>query len=606
MCTRLLAVREGNTPHLAPLWPRLPLPCRSDCLTALPPCPPPLPCRARSFVVAHDLTTGKDVAYRVKTTATPAHSGAASPRNGSAVASRASTPDRSGGEGPAAAEGHASPSLGAGGGVAAAEALGGVPDAGAADVSPGQQGQGQQAGQHARQQQGAQQRRQAGPGPQAASGFEHFGHHRHPSPATQRDWRLPGREANALPPPQEPQQGRAHGGRRGSGSTPASGAVSDSSTGSAAAAAAPLPAPACYRGTVAQVARAGRQQGADDGLLLYIDEDGGQQRVRYGAGRLVEGCSRLEPGDAVEFELAAAPPGAVGGGYHHHPAAPHPHRAVALNVRLLSRGMAHSPSLEAVAAAAEAGDGGRGRQLGRVTLLKKEFGFIRQVGLGVGAAGLLRKHARKGFSCSRRHLREHREPCSGGRQRTAAAGQRMPPSVGALLRHRTQPAPGGPPPPPLAVPCRSSARATCSSTSLSWRGGPRKRSRWAPSWGGRQGGRGPLTKAPPAAARLPRATLFMQPVSPAWLQPLPTLRLSPSHRASRKPPSVVLSAHSLSCLDFDRAPGTHTNIPSPLPPTRPIPTPPGGGRRRVHCAQRPRGQAERCVGAARPPRPGGV
>ena len=31
-------------------------------------------------------------------------------------------------------------------------------------------------------------------------------------------------------------------------------------------------------------------------------------------------------------------------------------------------------------AAAEGGDSMRGRQLGRVALLKKEFGFIRQVG----------------------------------------------------------------------------------------------------------------------------------------------------------------------------------------------------------------------------------
>lgn len=52
------------------------------------------------------------------------------------------------------------------------------------------------------------------------------------------------------------------------------------------------------------------------------------------------------------------------------------------------QGIVHSPSLEALAAAAEqaeqagivpgVGDPLRGRQLGRVALLKKEFGFIRQ------------------------------------------------------------------------------------------------------------------------------------------------------------------------------------------------------------------------------------
>ncbi len=85
----------------------------------------------------------------------------------------------------------------------------------------------------------------------------------------------------------------------------------------------------------------------------------------------------------------------------------------------------HSPSLEALAAAAEqaeqagivpgVGDPLRGRQLGRIALLKKEFGFIRQASLvlldssgrvcawGVGIA-LLKKvlgsSARPGCVCA--------------------------------------------------------------------------------------------------------------------------------------------------------------------------------------------------------------
>ena len=42
------------------------------------------------------------------------------------------------------------------------------------------------------------------------------------------------------------------------------------------------------------------------------------------------------------------------------------------------QGMVSTPSLEFAAAAGDS-DPTRGRQLGRVTLLKKEFGFIRQV-----------------------------------------------------------------------------------------------------------------------------------------------------------------------------------------------------------------------------------
>lgn len=61
------------------------------------------------------------------------------------------------------------------------------------------------------------------------------------------------------------------------------------------------------------------------------------------------------------------------------------------------QGIVHSPSLEALAVAAEAGgDPLSGRQLGRVALLKKEFGFIRQVGRQRGqgqAAPLLLLHA---------------------------------------------------------------------------------------------------------------------------------------------------------------------------------------------------------------------
>ena len=73
------------------------------------------------------------------------------------------------------------------------------------------------------------------------------------------------------------------------------------------------------------------------------------------------------------------------------PAPPFPH------VPRGPQGIVHSPSLEALAAAAEqaeaagivpgAGDPLRGRQLGRIALLKKEFGFIRQVaeeGIGDG------------------------------------------------------------------------------------------------------------------------------------------------------------------------------------------------------------------------------
>jgi cold shock CspA family protein len=124
----------------------------------------------------------------------------------------------------------------------------------------------------------------------------------------------------------------------------------------------------------------------DDGLLLYVDEQGAQQQARYGTWRMAEGCPRLEPGDTVEFEVA------------HFPGAPSGHRKAAAAVCFLSKSLQPTPSLEAAAAAAAAaasggggsggagagagagaGDSMRGRQLGRVQLLKKEFGFIRQV-----------------------------------------------------------------------------------------------------------------------------------------------------------------------------------------------------------------------------------
>ncbi|PSC71991.1 Cold shock domain-containing [Micractinium conductrix] len=368
-----------------------------------------------SFVVARDLTTGKDVAYRVNTLAAPmggtpppaGGAGAGATPPGAARGVRSGTPDRAAG-GVAAAEGSAFYRQGSV--PAAGEAAGAADSSAAAALGPAPGGapglQQQQQQQHFQQQQHPQQRGPGGGHPNQQGGAQQYGQynrrggggghfqpgpgqggpeggpfggynnnsnqgqgqgqgqgqqpygqpyghfaHRQPSPASsQRDWRV--REPPAPSPPSaeaptDPTLAAAH--------FPPLGAPAD---------AAPAPR---YRGTVAQPARAARHHGMDDGLLLYIDEQGTQQQARYGNYRLGEGTQRLEPGDVVEFELVSFP-GAGGG-----------HRKMANDVRFLSKSLLPSPSLEAAVAANEAGDPLGGRQLGRVALLKKEFGFIRQM-----------------------------------------------------------------------------------------------------------------------------------------------------------------------------------------------------------------------------------
>ncbi|KAL4429026.1 hypothetical protein ABPG77_006065 [Micractinium sp. CCAP 211/92] len=270
-----------------------------------------------SFVIAKDLTTGKDVAYHagpaeVPAAAAPAAASPAQPLHHQQQQQQHRLP-------------HGQP-----------------------QQHPQQQGFGHQRHGHAPQHHG-QHGQQGQHGQHGRTPYEHFGQHRQPSPASQRDWRLP----------REPSPAHT--------SAPAGGQPSRHSSGQPSAEpSGELAAPARYRGTVAQPARAGRHHSMDDGLLLYIDEQGAQQQARYGNGRLAEGCPRLEPGDVVEFELVPYPGAGPG------------HRKAASAVRFLSKSLLPTPSLEAALAASEA-DPLRGRQLGRVALLKKEFGFIRQM-----------------------------------------------------------------------------------------------------------------------------------------------------------------------------------------------------------------------------------
>ncbi|KAL4440355.1 hypothetical protein ABPG75_003356 [Micractinium tetrahymenae] len=351
-----------------------------------------------SFVIAKDLTTGKDVAYHVKMIApplgpggSPIVSGGLGSGRASATGSRSATPDRAAqaaavaaaeGSGFFAAAPAAAPGAEAGNGGSSGGEAG--PGGGAASPpqpahqqhrpSPGPHAHPQQQQQHGYGQQrhgqhhdphGGQQYghspQQYGPHSGQHGGqqygrapYDNFGH-RQPSPASQRDWRLP----------REPSP--SHAGAHAAGHLPRHGSGAGAPAADAASpAGGEAPAPARCRGTVAQPARAGRHHGMDDGLLLYINEQGAQQQARYGNGRLAEGCPRLEPGDVVEFELVA------------YPGAGPSHRKAAGDVRFLSKSLLPTPSLEAALAANEA-DPLRGRQLGRIALLKKEFGFIRQM-----------------------------------------------------------------------------------------------------------------------------------------------------------------------------------------------------------------------------------
>ena len=476
-------------------------------------------------MVARDLTTGKDVAYRVNTLAAPrggtpppaGGAGAGATPPGAARGVRSGTPDRAAG-GVAAAEGSAFYRQGSV--PAAGEAAGAADSSAAAALGPAPGGapglQQQQQQQHFQQQQHPQQRGPGGGHPNQQGGAQQYGQynrrggggghfqpgpgqggpeggpfggynnnsnqgqgqgqgqgqqpygqpyghfaHRQPSPASsQRDWRV--REPPAPSPPSaeaptDPTLAAAH--------FPPLGAPAD---------AAPAPR---YRGTVAQPARAARHHGMDDGLLLYIDEQGTQQQARYGNYRLGgeswgscnAGSQRLDRGWAVKPGHAAAcvprattackslplvvcfasfpvvllmpchtpcfalvqrapnawsremwwslswflslAPAAATARWPTTCASCQRYRQALLPVQaptrrcepetlrqprhgdLLSRNQVSpratpppcsqsllpSPSLEAAVAANEAGDPLGGRQLGRVALLKKEFGFIRQV-----------------------------------------------------------------------------------------------------------------------------------------------------------------------------------------------------------------------------------
>ncbi len=220
---------------------------------------------ACSFVIAKDLTTGKDVAYAVRTLAPPAGGPAAgtfTPGHSSAgPASRSSTPDRF-----ASIQASGFFRTGSSDGVAAVAAAGEA--AAAAGEAPAAaeggsaaarlQGQGQQATHRSPHvQQGGFEGQQGQQFGRAA--YEHFGQHRQPSPATQRDWRLPAREAAfAAAQAERAAGGGAPGegiGRRHSGAgLPSTGPSPAASVGGSEVAVPAVPAPmARYRGTVAQV-----------------------------------------------------------------------------------------------------------------------------------------------------------------------------------------------------------------------------------------------------------------------------------------------------------------------------------------------------------------
>lgn len=152
-----------------------------------------------------------------------------------------------------------------------------------------------------------------------------------------------------------------------------------------------------------------------------------------------------------------------------------------------SQGMVHSPSLEALAAAAEApgGDPLRGRQLGRVALLKKEFGFIRQA-RGLRVHGLAGSEGTILLAAAEGGVWVH--PPGGLRVHTMESVSGQPLWLPQLLKGNAR---MGAQPTPLGCrPCRHqparrlarrrwSARETCSSTSRSWRAGGPRTSRWA-------------------------------------------------------------------------------------------------------------------------------
>lgn len=273
-------------------------------LPAVPPRRTPVPC---SFVIAKDLTTGKDVAYHVKTIAPPLGPGGSPIVGGglgaarSAGGSRNATPDRAAAAVAESSGFFASPGAAAGsnGGEAGpAEVPAAAAPAAASPAQPlhhqqqqqqhrlphghpqqhpQQQGFGHQRHGHAPQHHGqhGQHGQQGQHGQHGRTPYEHFGQHRQPSPASQRDWRLP----------REPSPAHTGAPAGGQPSRHGSGPPSAEPSGE-------LAAPARYRGTVAQPARAGRHHSMDDGLLLYIDEQGAQQQARYGNGRLAggQGC----------------------------------------------------------------------------------------------------------------------------------------------------------------------------------------------------------------------------------------------------------------------------------------------------------------------------
>jgi cold shock CspA family protein len=126
--------------------------------------------------------------------------------------------------------------------------------------------------------------------------------------------------------------------------------------------------PGLYVGTVVSSPRVPPSVRLDDGVLMFADLRGAAQQALFGAGRVRAGAPPLRPGLVVEFGLVRN----VGtGGF------------LAVDVRPAPAAADGPAAALAAAAAADADaplpDGLTGRQLGRVALLKKEFGFIRQV-----------------------------------------------------------------------------------------------------------------------------------------------------------------------------------------------------------------------------------
>ena len=141
-----------------------------------------------------------------------------------------------------------------------------------------------------------------------------------------------------------------------------------------------------FSGVVAAVARGPPTVRVDDGMLVFTDGAGQQQQALFGSWRLVPGSIPPGLGESVEFGLVKNTATGVFKATHIH---------LAQEAALAAATASANAALEGLASQAAAVDGvdstqtetahqlqasaTSGRQLGRIALLKKEFGFIRQV-----------------------------------------------------------------------------------------------------------------------------------------------------------------------------------------------------------------------------------